>query len=1112
MSASEVSLVDAVPRKELKDWAVVSGLGREITANRVIPLLKHSRTYKRATGYFSVRVLLRNAEGIFELIRNHGEMRLILGAHDVPPELVKATRFLNREEAEEVLRRIGNSITDRFDMFVDELSRETIKCIAWMLKNGKLVVKVAIPKDTYLRRANGIFHQKSMVFEDGANVVTATGSGNETVPASTDNGEKWDFHFSWVKGHEWHVSANVKDFDRIWRGEHQDYYVFPLPKAVEMRLWTFYEDLDTQVEVPIQLGPRKHRLGDVARLLLALKGHPYFWHFALGPVRLFPHQVFVADAVLGKYPVRRILADEVGLGKTIEAGAIIKRLAQLGLVKRVLILCPGGLINQWQDEMDRRFNMDFFSYDSTGKELVSPDGTPLPSTNPFRSSGIDLVMCSWHYARKANNRKRLLESDSPFDMIVIDEAHSARKKETGASTLLYKLAKDLSFVTPNILLMTATPIQIDPKEMHGLLSILGLGGEYWEDSASFYTFYRNLSQPEFLRLDDIERILAMVHDGGRRYLRHDLVDHMLTGIDDEQLRTLFGNVIMNGEGIPDFSERMVSSGRMSKLGSDVIPLFGPVHWYMVRNTRDSLQTLEPSVYRFPERRIHDVVVESDSVELESLREDIANYIQKTVTDSLKVIEKEGIVGFMKSILWQRFCSSLHALRKTLIRRKEALSMILEIANSYKDIGEEVFIPLETEEFEDTEDIYGDIDLGVVAMELLDRIVEDYKEYESSELEDRLTEELDVLQDLISRLEEYSMNPLDDPKVQASVDKIEKEYEAGKKLLVFSRYTDTVDILLKALANNGMVPLREMAMFTGKGAMMFQSDLDETVRISKDEISNGLDEGKFRVVLCSDAASEGFNLHPASVVLNVDIPWNPARLEQRIGRADRLGHDPDVPVDVHYVWYKEQDFVERRMYQMIKERDELKKMIIGPAQELVSQNIAKAVASGKSIDSRVAENVAKEIEDLQKSSSELFRVMEGMKLKAGESQVTLDERFESCLRKFFFLSCAELGLELRKEGDKYILEGEFLPDEIPHGNWGRFKLGKSDYISLTHPAMEYLLDSMSSKYPIPAKAAPSIVSIMDQYNASKIIMRENGHERELLPHEIIDFIDAEIERV
>ncbi len=177
----------------------------------------------------------------------------------------------------------------------------------------------------------------------------------------------------------------------------------------------------------------------------------------LRDVELLEHQLRTARTVLRRLRGRALLCDEVGLGKTIEAGLVLEELVVRGLTRRVLILTPPSLVEQWQGEMRRRFGLDFIVHDD-----------PV-----FREEGArawaahDRIIASYHTAKREPHRTAILKQE--WDLVIVDEVHHFRNR----NTLLWRMASELR--RKYILLLTATPVQNDLDELFNLVTLLQPG-------------------------------------------------------------------------------------------------------------------------------------------------------------------------------------------------------------------------------------------------------------------------------------------------------------------------------------------------------------------------------------------------------------------------------------------------------------------------------------------------------------------------------------------------------------------------------------------------------------------------------------------------------------
>ena len=174
-------------------------------------------------------------------------------------------------------------------------------------------------------------------------------------------------------------------------------------------------------------------------------------------VTVYPHQVNTVRTVLRRMRGRALLCDEVGLGKTVEAGLVMMEYLLRGLVKRILILTPPSLVKQWQEEMAQKFNQDFVI---SGSAEFAATGTEAWSRFPRIIASIDQAKRGDHLSRIKGTR---------FDLVIVDEAHRLRHRNTEAWKLVNELDKKY------ILLLTATPVQNDLDELFNLITLLRPG-------------------------------------------------------------------------------------------------------------------------------------------------------------------------------------------------------------------------------------------------------------------------------------------------------------------------------------------------------------------------------------------------------------------------------------------------------------------------------------------------------------------------------------------------------------------------------------------------------------------------------------------------------------
>ena len=222
----------------------------------------------------------------------------------------------------------------------------------------------------------------------------------------------------------------------------------------ETRLLAGHVDANTLFELRLAALEARHRYG-----LLPVRG------LLGGRVDLLPHQLYIAHEVASRHLPRVLLADEVGLGKTIEACLILHRLITDGLVRRVLILVPHVLVHQWFVELLRRFNLSFSIFDEARCQGVEAGA---PGANPFLDD--QFVIASIEFLT-TNPQRAAQAVASDWDLLIVDEAHHLHWS-AGQSSPEYEIVERLSKAIPRLLLLTASPEQMGLESHFARLRLL----------------------------------------------------------------------------------------------------------------------------------------------------------------------------------------------------------------------------------------------------------------------------------------------------------------------------------------------------------------------------------------------------------------------------------------------------------------------------------------------------------------------------------------------------------------------------------------------------------------------------------------------------------------
>jgi len=892
----------------LRDYAfrIYYSAADEPLQNFYIPALSASVQYDRVAGFFSSTALAVAAAGVARLIQNGGRMRLLVGA-DLSEADVEAIR-----RGYDLQTRVTERLLQRFPEPQEALRRARLEVLAWMVAEGTLQIRVVLPRDAQglpipAHLSQDYYHPKTGIFTDAqGDRIAFSGSVNESEAAWLKNYEQFAVYFSWNETSAYLAQVAI-NFARMWQGQEKDWIALDIPEAVKQKLLKYrpahppvHDPLEREAERIPSVVPG--HLSQKERLLFQfLRDAPYLPNAsALGAVTSaivpWPHQARVAEAVVAGYPERAMLCDEVGLGKTIEAGLIIRQLVLSGRVKRCLILAPKSVLKQWQEELYEKFALEVPRYD--GGKFWDVQGQPLQAESGNPWDAFPLMLAGSQLAKRSERREQILQAQG-WDLLVVDEAHHARRRDF--KERIYRPNRLLSLLNDinekgkaaSLLLMTATPMQIHPLEVWDLLMLLGMGGRWGADENNFLGFFAELRKS---------------YDEADWELVFDLVnDYLETGgeLDDNfaaQARADIGPVkwAMLRE-LPSKPGQRTQA--LKQLGTDARPWVRemarrhtPLRRYVLRNTRALLGEYKKRGIlqgNVPRRRpqIVRVPMREDEFSLyERIEEYISQFYQKYEN------ERRGL-GFVMTVYRRRLTSSFYAVRCSLERRLNFLR------------GE-----VAPEEAYDNDDLEQDDLSEDVGEGILDEAGRD-----------RFKAELEYVQDFVRELRLLSIA---DSKLEWLKEELNQIFKQRPTVLVFTQYTDTMDYLREQLLEvYGM----QVACYSGRGGEIWNGIA--WVLTSKEQVKRDFRDGRIRILLGTESASEGLNLQTCGVLINYDMPWNPMRVEQRIGRIDRIGQQyPEVWISNYFY----QDTIEDSIYQRLADRINWFEVVVGDLQPILAE--------------------------------------------------------------------------------------------------------------------------------------------------------------------------------
>lgn len=531
-----------------------------------------------------------------------------------------------------------------------------------------------------------------------------------------------------------------------------------------------------------------------------------------------PHQLRALSRVVGGARVRYLLADEVGLGKTIEAGLILRELKLRGRVKRVLVVAPKGIAMQWVAEMKNRFGEDFrllvpgefgayrgMDANENLWKRYDQVTVPMDSVKPMdRRRG-------WSQAQvQAYNRERFEDLvNAGWDLVIVDEAH-----RLGGSTdqvARYRLGEGLAGAAPYVLFLSATPHQGKTDAFFRLVSLLD--DQQFPDAMSVT---RERVHPYVIRTEKRQAI-------------------------DEHGQPLFK---------PRYTRRI------------------PIAWQPRHQTQRLLYAA------------------------------VSEYVRQGYNQALA--EKRNYIGFLMTLMQRLVTSSTRAILTTLERRLEVLRSPEEQLSLFPMLDEADWGDLDSEE-----------ELDALVHARLSGLKNEQKEVE-------------LLLETARRCEQQGP----DAKAEALLEwiyKIQQEEGAPDlKVLIFTEFVPTQVMLAEFLSQRGF----PVACLNGLMGM------DERRQVQQDFA------GPAQVLISTDAGGEGLNLQFCHVVVNYDVPWNPMRLEQRIGRVDRIGQNHPVRA----LNFLLEDTIENRVQEVLEDKLKviLKELGIDKTSDVLDSSQAEAL--------------------------------------------------------------------------------------------------------------------------------------------------------------------------
>ncbi len=828
--------------------------------------LKNAVSYDRIAGYFCSSILevagesIENISGKVRVICNSG-----ISKEDV--EVAAAAQQMKQEWC-------GYKPEEKYS---SPESAGRLARFYRLIKSGKMEVRI-IPDEAY-----GLMHGKAgiITYPDGSK-TSFIGSINETKSAF-----KLNYEMVWEDNSPEAVKWTQEEFDYFWNSKYAvniaDFVVEDIDR-ISRRIIVPLEDWRKESETQIPSA--------------AVEEPVYRNEFGL-----WEHQKYFVQLAFTEHRkpggARLLLADQVGLGKTIQLAMSAKLMALYG-DKPILIIVPKTLVFQWQDEIMSLLSMPSAVWTNYKGKLGWMDETgyfyPAENAKSILHCPRRVGIVSQGLVARRTDAAECLKQQS-YECVILDEAHRARRRNAmkdpdshkADPNFLLQFLDEISFKTKSLLLATATPVQVNTIEAFDLVDALARPVE--KVMGNIYSVWRK--KPQYM----LDVICGKEQEPNNEIEMWDIMRNPFPGRSDgTSTDVLKINSLRDSLDIPDdqfvLMPEVYSESRMSirtKISSlyhddDFIKNDNPYIRHIIRRSRESLEnTINPTTGEPYLKRINVKLLgegSEDALILEGYMKDAYDKAQD-FCDLLSKRVKAG--GFMKTLMLKRIGSSIlsgeHTAKKMLAWTEEGRQILSEDFD---------------EDFEDEENIDSEI----------------------SEVKMLTAEEISVLRDLVKIL---SLNHDSDPKydkvqdiLESGVDEFDRPWK-DRGCIIFSQYYDSAQFLAQRLSEYFKDIV--IGLYAGgdkSGCYMNGVYSKQT----KEDIKKKVKTREIKVLVGTDAASEGLNLQTLSTLINLDLPWNPTRLEQRKGRIQRIGQLSDT-VLIYNMRYK--GSVEDRVHEALSGR-------------------------------------------------------------------------------------------------------------------------------------------------------------------------------------------------
>lgn len=804
--------------------------------------------YDRIAGYFRSSLFEVAGEALASV---EGPVRIICNSDCDPQDLATAS------SAQAALRRswcagqpelAPPSAIPRYRALYDALT------------SGKLTVRV-LPDEAF-----GLIHGKAgVVYRPDGSATAFIGSVNESRSA-------WQLNYEllWEDDNPASVAWVEDEFKALWDD----------PRAIDLASCPFIvQDVQrTIARRVIELADWK-QTADIEQAAASAAVETPVYRRDQG---LWPHQKYFARIALERHRLggaRLVLADQVGLGKTVQlAMAALLMALENPQGDAILVLAPKPLLQQWQGELLSL--LDLPSARWNGKFWVDENGIEYPSADA-RDIGkcprrIGLVSQGLIVRGKRDVIDTLLSLR--YTCVIVDEAHRARRRtlpkvdasadeidEPADPNKLMAFLRKMGLLTKSMLLATATPVQLHPVEAWDLLHILSHGNDGVLGGATRTSKWSQASHCLAIAMGQA-RIPSSLHDGWE-YVR-DPLPARSEGEDFQKIRGRLNAPDSRWQFSPETVETLPRAIQRVTVENGILPSYGtsfnPLLRCIVRRTRRYLETtINPATGGYFLPRVSVRLFGEDPESAIPL----TGYLHDAYEEAERFCEllkhRVQSAGFFRTLLLRRIGSSMEAGLRTVLKL---------LGETTED---------ESDEDEDEDDAEEDD---------LQQAIPTLTGPDQTSFRDFSTEEIQSLQRVRTLLRQGTSR---DPKLEAVLgyllgrrDDAEGRW-SERGCILFSQYYDTVRWFGTELAKHEAFAAQDIGLYAGSNRSGFWR-AGAFQRCARDALKARAQAGEIRLILGTDAASEGLNFQRLGTLINIDLPWNPTRLEQRKGRIQRIG--------------------------------------------------------------------------------------------------------------------------------------------------------------------------------------------------------------------------------